>query len=132
MISSLLKKTTVPLLTKHLDLSGINRRVINHNIANVNTVGYLNKEMSFDDTLQESARNVRIATTQQRHMRPGGDDSVEIVESADRTIKNGINNVDIDEEMVKLSNNQMEAQFSITMLARFFKGIKSVIKEQPG
>jgi flagellar basal-body rod protein FlgB len=132
MISSLFKKTNLPSLVRHLDLSSLNRKVLHHNIANVNTPGYLRREMVFSDTLSDSMKRLRVENTQRGHIRPSGTDSVQIVESQDKTIKNGINNVDVDQEMVEIAKNQMESMFSITMLIRLFKSLKTVAKDSQG
>lgn len=130
MISGILKKTTLPLLSRQLDMNSLRHKVIANNIANVNTPNYLSKDIEFDKVLDETSKRLHVSQTHSEHLPVTDRTSYKIIEDADRQIKNGINNVDIDKQMVELARNQMEFEFGGTMLSRLFKSIKSVISER--
>ena len=130
MITAILNKTAFPSLVRNLDLCSINRKVIAHNIANVNTPDYQKKEVAFNDILQRTAGSLNIRATQPGHFSASPNQNARIISSKDKEIKSGVNNVDIDHEMVELAKNQMEFNFSATILARLFKTMKSCINER--
>ena len=125
MINMILKKTALPLLVRQLNMNSLQQKVISHNIANVNTTDYKAKEVRFDDILNNS---INIKTTHENHLSSSANLTGYVINGSDQEIKSGINNVDIDQEMVELAKNQMEFSFSTTILARLFKSIKSCIR----
>ena len=130
MITQIFKKTALPALTRHLDLSRLRHKVIAKNIANVNTPGYLSKEVEFNDILNQASNRLIIRKTNPSHLSSISNPITNVVDTTDKEVKNGINNVDIDHEMVELARNQMEFEFSSTILSNLFKTIKSTINEK--
>jgi flagellar basal-body rod protein FlgB len=130
MITELLDKTNLPLLSRHLDYATLRHQVIANNIANVSTPEYMAKDVEFDQVLAEVNNPSKLTITDSNHFPGGNMSDFKISESPDKEIKNGINNVDIDYQMVELSRNQMEFEFSSTMLSRLFRSLKSAIQER--
>ena len=130
-MDGILKKTAFGSLSRHLNLGSVQRKVISHNIANVSTPGYERKEMIFKDVLQKEKNNLALTTTQKGHLKSRSDMLGKVTIDKDTKIKNGINNVDIDQEMVDLAQNQMEFNTSATIMTRLFKSIKGCIKGRP-
>ena len=96
----------------------------------VNTTDYQSKDVAFKNILATETRQLTISRTHSDHLPAMSDTKFEIIEDPDKEIKNGINNVDIDHQMVELARNQMEFEFSGTILARLFKSIQGVINER--
>lgn len=100
------------LLNKMLDRSALNQRVISSNVANVNTPGYQRLGVSFDEVLQNAVRMDRLnfKRTNPKHLPdPNWLKNIEPeVVSVEDGYWNGINNVDIDREMVELAKTQLD------------------------
>jgi len=103
------------LLEKMLDKAALEQRVIASNVANVSTPGYQRLGVSFDEELKKALRPSlqHLARTDSRHF----PDPDAILSTQPKTVLvddgfwNGVNNVNIDQEMVDLAKNQLD--FSI-------------------
>lgn len=111
-------KLTRQMVYKSLDTNMMRQRAVSNNIANVNTEGYLRKEVSFEDRLNEVMdKKLNADTTNQRHMEAGQVAALQkikplVYEANDETLPGEINNVDIDLEMAKLAENQIQYQMN--------------------
>ena len=56
------------LIKDDLDVSALRNKVIANNISNINTDGYKRKYVSFEDTLQNTIKSVRLKTTSEKHI----------------------------------------------------------------
>lgn len=109
------------------------QQVVASNLANIDTPGYRTKDISFHATMQEllSGESVRLRTSQHGHagnltpMVP----QAQIFEVPGLTSRADLNNVDIDREMVKLS----ETAFGYSVISQFvrakFRTIATSINE---
>ncbi len=106
-------------------LTGISRRqdAISNNIANIDTPGYQRQEVPFETQLQREIGTTgsQRATTDPRHITAGsrlrgalGIDPDQLLTSS----RLDGNNVDIDQEMISLSDTQMRYQAASTALTR--------------
>ena len=113
---------TVNLLSGMLDYRSARHKVIASNVANIDTVGFKPSEVSFKQELGK-ANAIRMATTDPRHIgrAENGFGPLEITTSEE--------NVQIDTEMVNLSENQLMYNMTVELLSRKFKGINTVLKE---
>lgn len=87
------------LLSKMVDVTVLRHKVLSQNVANVNTPGYHNLDVSFDEQLAS-------------HMKQHGDAGVSrlqpaIVEDTSSPARMDGNNVDIDREMMRLNKNTL-------------------------
>lgn len=87
------------LLSKMVDATVVQHKVLSQNVANVNTPGYRRLEVSFDDQLD-------------KHLKLHGEDGIEnlqptIVEDTTSPARLDGNNVDIDREMMRLNKNTL-------------------------
>ncbi len=91
------------------------------NLANVNTPGYKRKDMSLDITIDdEFEKHVNAA----RWRRDGG----RVIESTGSLRPDG-NNVDLEKETMAIAETELRYQTVTELTARYFSGIKSVIRE---
>ena len=117
--SYLFGRPTRELLYKSLDASTKRNRAISQNIANVTTEGYKRKEVHFEELVQKAMRiKVDGDVTNETHLDIGKEASLKkivplVSESNDLTLAGDINNVDIDIEMAKLAENQIQYQFTV-------------------
>lgn len=122
---------THTLLARTLDRAALSQRVIAANIANVGTPGYQRRGVKFEDELQRAMRPQanRLRRTHPDHIpmpdrlervRP----EVALVENG---YWNGINNVNIDEEMVELAQNQLDFDTAAQFMQEEFAGLRTAI-----
>ncbi len=135
MIDRLLyKDNPLPVLEKALDAYALRHKSIAANIANVNTEGYQRKEVKFEEELQYALDQERIRGTQTdpRHLKLGRPLIEEVKPVAftpdDPTTPSGVNNVDIDDEMVKLTNNQLRFYYASKLSSIQFNMLRTAIK----
>ena len=137
----LFDKTRIPLLETALNAYALRNKVSAANIANINTVGYKAKSVSFEEELSGALNQaVPTARTNDRHIPLGStarpDSPARIIE--DRSgpgtekdeLSSGVNNVDIDHEMAELAKNQIRFRFAARLVSESFKGIQKSIRGQ--
>lgn len=114
--------TTMNLLQKVLDLRSRNQEIISSNIANAETPGFSAVSFEFEQQLRQALQRgeLRPVVTQPGHIgiRPGDIAQVEgrVVRHPDRRGIGDGNSVSVDQEMVRLSENQIMYEAAITML----------------
>jgi len=122
--SSVVFDRTVQLMQDRLSLSSVNQKVISSNLANINTPGYVSKEVSFQRILQESLDepSMSLAKSAGTHLDPL--DPLTAMKSPD---VEETGPVDLDYEMMKLSKNSIEYHYISTMLNKKFSLLKQAI-----
>jgi len=130
-------KTNGPVLQKTMDASMLRARAIANNVANVNTPGFERVEVTFENELRRALDRTRLkgARTDQKHLDIGrkdiGNVNAAAYKPADFTLPSGVNNVDIDMEMAKMAENQIQFNFASTALRGVFRKINSAIQAKP-
>ncbi|PIE58469.1 MAG: flagellar basal body rod protein FlgB [Desulfobulbus propionicus] len=125
--------TTIQLLSKVLDLRAKNQQVISSNIANAETPGYSVKSLEFEEQLQSalSDGSMQPVSTHPAHIpnAPASLSQVEgnLVYTRDKTGLGDENSVSVDQEMVKLSTNEILYETAVTMLKKKLSWIKYAI-----
>jgi len=113
-------------LTQSLDAAALRHQVIAHNLANVNTPGFKRQDVVFED---------RLARALAQQKEPGGnalgEPITDIRPSVITTTTTGEradgNNVDLEEENVKLAINTLRFEVLSQSVAGGFSGLKSAI-----
>lgn len=127
--------TTMNLLQKVLDLRTRNQQIISSNIANAETPGYSASSFEFETQLKYalSAGKLKPVPIQQSHipLSPQNISQVQgdIVVHRDKTGVGDRNSVSVDQEMVKLSENQILYEAAITMLNKKLAILKYVAND---
>jgi len=122
--------TTMNLLQKVLDLRSKNQEVIGSNIANAETPGYSAQSFTFEDQLHSalSDNGMRPVATQPNHipLTPSALEQVSGTVSVkkDNTGLGDENSVSVDEEMIKLSQNEILYEAAVTMLNKKISMLK--------
>jgi flagellar basal-body rod protein FlgB len=122
-------------MTNYMTRLSKRQQVVASNIANIDTPGYKTKDISFHATLQEliSPEPEPLATS-----RPGHEGmnqwrfsplEPEVFEVADLPSRPDRNNVDIDREMLKLSETSFGYSLISQLLKAKFRGIANAINE---
>jgi len=132
--------TKVPLLGKALDVYTLRQKVISSNIANITTIGYRAKSVTFEDQIAGSMQqgSVHQVITDQGHIAgPSADAALPGAQIVDAPTDNalngdslasGLNNVDIDSEMANLAKNQIRFKFAARLLTDTFRDIQNSIR----
>ena len=111
------------LLEKTMDWRARNQEIIAGNIANLDTPNYNRKEMNFDNILnsytQGNIQPVGLTRSNQGHL-PGADPNLALVEDT-------WEEVDLDKEMVRMSENFLSYQASTQMLIKKLENLRNVI-----
>jgi flagellar basal-body rod protein FlgB len=112
----------VNLIEKALDIRAYYHRVISGNIANVETPAYKEKDIDFKKELDRN-----INSDEKRFM---GDD-IEVKESKNNEGLVGIdgNTVNIENQMVKLTENQLMFHSLVQVMAKQFSIMRYLIRE---
>ena len=113
------------ILAKVLDLRAKNQQVIAANIANAETPGYSPSTFQFEEELRNATgkvTNLPLAGTNEHHIAPvlGNIESVHgsITTSPDQTGIGDENGVSVDEEMMKLSENELLYEAAAQLLKK--------------
>ncbi|HFC46907.1 MAG TPA: flagellar basal body rod protein FlgB [Dissulfuribacter thermophilus] len=123
------------LLDKVLAIRSKKNAVISANIANVDTPGYRAKELSFEKALnfylKRSKTGLPLRTTDPRHIsnqpwekiaQPG-----DLIEESKEL--GTPNNVDLDVEMARLAENNLQYQATLQVLIRRLEALKNAVTE---
>ena len=116
-------------------LKGLSQRqqATSNNIANIDTPGYQRQAVPFESALQRQIghETAQLSTTDPRHISSGsklrnqlGMDPVQMLQSS----RMDGNAVDIDQEMISLSDTQMRYQAASSALSSKLRTIRNVIQ----
>jgi flagellar basal-body rod protein FlgB len=126
--------SSTQILAKVLDLRAGNQQVIAANIANAETPGYSPATLHFEEELRSAVgktSTLPLAGTNARHIAPllGDLNSVRgtITTAPDQTGIGDENGVSVDEEMMKLSENELLYEAAAQLLRKKLGMIKYVI-----
>jgi len=99
--------------------------LIQSNIANLETPGYNRQDFSFAEAMKSALDNQgQLARTNSKHIAL---DAVDVSENL--SFANEKRPVDIDEEMLSLSQNQLMYQVTTKIVSKQFDGLKYAIDE---
>jgi len=119
-------------LAADLDVKILRSELIASNIANVDTPGYKARDLKFHRVLTESMEeeNIKMKQTHVKHMTPGetpNSISNEIVENPNPSRPDG-NNVNVDEEMLKLTEINIQYNVSVQLLSKRLRQLSDAIE----
>ena len=118
----------VDLLERELNISAQRNALIASNVANVDTPGYKSQDLAFTEVLDGETNRLALRRTDPRHLpaETGAGAGNDVVESTAPARADG-NNVNIEDEMIKLSQNTMDYNISVQLLAKRLNSLKSVV-----
>ena len=116
---------SIDLTSKALDLLSDRQSVIQSNIANMDTPGYKAKDIPFAEVMKSAANNQgNLQRTNPKHM-PA--QQIEATNNGKTHQTKGP--VDIDEQMLKLSENQLRYEVATKIISKKFESLKFIIEE---
>ena len=119
---------TFDVLSNMLNYRSKRHQVILSNVTNIDTPGYQAADLTFRKDLREAMVNkdkVQLVQTQERHMGPGKKDN----DPGNYELHETEEAVNIDSEMVNLSENHLKYNMTVEMLARKFRTLQTALKE---
>jgi len=125
---------TINVLHNAMNLREQRQQVISSNIANSDTPGYAPARLNFEEQLQNSISEsqVSLSSSDPEHFpihneTPGVRGSVSREPSQSRI--GDENNVSVDQEMQRLSENQIKYEATSKMLSKKFSTLKNVLRK---
>jgi len=133
--TSLFDQDHLGALKKAVDVYARRHQVTAQNISNVETPGYRAQRVKFEEMLSSEQMRLRGYRTHENHLPIGGEDLAsardEVVD-ADLMFDNGLNNVDIDQEMTNLATNDLSYRMATRLLSMRYSVLRGAIKGQVG
>lgn len=122
--------TIVNKISAELDNKVVHNQLIASNIANVDTPGYKAKDLKFERVIKEELGHLGMKTTHPMHMKElaGGIVNNEVVSDPNPGRPDG-NNVNIDDQMLKLTENNIQYNVAVQLLAKRFQHLKTALQE---
>ncbi|MEW6594809.1 MAG: flagellar basal body rod protein FlgB [Thermodesulfobacteriota bacterium] len=116
---------SIAIMRQALDLRLEKQGLIQSNIANQETPGYTTKDFSFARVMERTMSGT--ADLRRTHAKHLTIDPVEATKSGEYARE--ARPVDLDEEMVKLAENQLMYQVTTRLITKKFEGLRYVIDE---
>lgn len=120
---------TLRLLSKAVGLGWMRHGLIASNLANVETPGFVPKDLDFRAELSRAmGSGFRLTKTHPLHLDPPGQGGPLVLEVPEKPGPDG-NMVNLEQEAVKLAQNQLLYNAFLRMLAGKFEKLKYTISE---
>ncbi len=132
MLDKLFSQKTFHALEKTIRITRQRHEVVSSNIANIETPGYRAKDIDFKAALAGASgagRGFKLVRTDAQHIGREMNSTSQIEPFADPSEFNGFNWVNIDNEMTKLTENNLMFRAGVELLIRKIRRIKEVIRE---
>jgi flagellar basal-body rod protein FlgB len=129
----LFEATGVQRYRRFLDIASMRHKLISGNVANVSTPGYKSQDIDFKAELAKSAKksgNLAGSVTHAGHIPLGShpERTPEIHKA--RVRGSDMNSVDIDKEVPKMAQNELEFTIGARLLKKKFEGLRKAINGQ--
>ena len=111
-------------LEPRVDFTWKRHKVILSNIANADTPNYRAKELTF----REEVERIPLKTTRLKHIKPSGGEPFKVVEVRRGLVGNDRNNVSVEGEMAKLTQNRLAYEVYMKMVTGNLDKLNRVIR----
>ncbi len=122
------------LLERAMDAESLRFQVRAHNLANVNTPGYKRQDVEFEAYLAAELNGkgtIGLRKTRLQHLSGKGSSAAPSIVTDNRTtMRLDGNNVDIEQEMVALTETAVRYQVLAEQLSRKIRELRTVISER--
>ena len=120
----------INVLDKTADASWLRNELLSNNIANQDTPDYKRQDVDFESQLQEALHNQKYTSIDSKvsNLDLSRLEGKVYTDSADYSYRLDGNNVDPEQEQVKLAENQLKYQGLMSALTQEFENLKSVMK----
>ena len=133
--TGLLDNNHLDTLKKAVQVYSTRHQVTAQNISNVQTSGYSAQKLKFEEMLSGAGHRVQGTRTHENHLSLGrrdiGSAEAELVDTKSN-YDNGVNNVDIDEEMTNLATTDLSYRLATRLLSMRYNALRGAIKGRIG
>jgi len=112
-------------LQKLIQQTGLRHKVLASNIANVDTPNYRAKDIRFDQVL---GNEMAMTTTDPKHVQTAAGSATGQLVNAESQSWADKNNVELDSEVAKMTENALLQQAGVTLLEKKITMYKSALK----
>lgn len=122
-------------LKKAVDVYAQRHQVTARNISNVETPGFRAQTLKFEELLDNESMRLRGYNTHRNHIPigyQGAQGTRQEVVDATTNFDNGVNNVDIDQEMTMLATNDLSYRMATRLLSQRYNMLRGAIKGHIG
>ncbi|MBF0320906.1 MAG: flagellar basal body rod protein FlgB [Nitrospirae bacterium] len=117
-------------LEKLMEATTFRHRVLSSNIANSDTPGYKARDVDFSSYFDDE--RMKMYTTNRMHYKDGLPVTLAgLTSPLDTLLWGDSNNVEIDMEVAKMTENAMKYQASVKLISQKFTMYKDAIKRRP-
>jgi len=113
-------------LERQIHAANVRHGVIASNIANVDTPGFKAKDVKFDEALETAT--IELRKTSPAHLGHAGDTPGEKVTAEPRSSWGDGNNVELDVEVAKMTENAVFFQTAVTLLSKNIQMYKTALR----
>ncbi len=117
-------KLSLPVIEERIKLHMERQKLLASNIANAETPNYKAKDINFEKALNNEVS--KVAVTHENHMQGNTMNTGEVEIKKDGSWKDG-NNVELNEEIAKMSVNKMLHEFYTARFSGYVKKYKMAI-----
>ncbi|RLJ71467.1 flagellar basal-body rod protein FlgB [Hydrogenivirga caldilitoris] len=111
-------------LEPRVDFTWKRHKVILSNIANADTPNYKAKDLEF----KEEVDRISLKTTNPKHIKPISNEGFRVVNVNRGLVGNDRNNVSVEEEMAKLTQNRLAYEVYMKMISGNIDKLNNVIR----
>ena len=133
--TGLFNKAHLSDLKKAVDVYAQRHQVTSQNISNVETPGFEAQKLKFEELLDNESMRLRGYKTHRNHIpigHQGAHGTRQEVVDASTNFDNGVNNVDIDQEMTTLATNDLSYRMATRLLSQRYNVLRGAIKGHIG
>jgi flagellar basal-body rod protein FlgB len=113
-------------LERQIHAANVRHGVIASNIANVDTPGYKARDVKFDETLEHAT--IELRKTSPSHLVGPGEPAGGNVAVDERPSWGDSNNVELDVEVSKMTENAIYFQTAVTLLSKNIQMYKAALR----
>lgn len=120
----------INVLDKAADAAAMRNELIANNIANQDTPGYKRQDVDFEGQLKKAMRNSKYTSVDSKvsNLRSRSLEAEQYTDYGNYSYRLDENNVDPEQEQIKLAANQLKYQGIMSSLTNEFKNLQSVMK----
>jgi flagellar basal-body rod protein FlgB len=139
MIANLFDSTTIPVLQQVVDFCQARHNVLAANIANMDTPGYLVRDISVEDfqtRLHQAVESRHQPASASGEISPGeiglrgAEPMAEVAKNSKTILHHDQSNVSIEQQASEMAKNQMQHNLALTIMVKQFQMLESAISEK--
>ena len=136
MLHSIFQSTTIPVLEQVVNFAQTRHTVLAGNIANLDTPGYLVRDLSVTDFQAKLKEAVKSHRARSLGMSPGEPDfpqntpMAEVAQNPKSILYHDKSNVGLEHQVTEMVKNQMQHNLALTIMSSQFRLLKAAISGQ--